>query len=716
MSQYWPIQTSFSAGQISPRLFAQIETPPYQRGLELMRNFIALSQGPAKRRPAFRFVGDVEDQGAIDATEDCRIIPFDINENISFMLVLTDLRMDIWNLNGPAVDNNIVKDGDFFEQLDAWIVDKSAGGTVTYNDMQRGADLNASVGGSTAAIEQQITVLTTGNHDFSGKFVNQVPGNGNLARVMIGTAQGLADILDTTTDSNPAFVVSTIALTAGTVWLRIEMQANAHFVVDNLQLLDLSGAGPISVVTPWTADQISEIQYALPPNEATIFLVQQNHDPYELLLDLLTATFTFQTIPLTSPPAEWTGSNFPGVVGFFQGRAWFGKTPDQPETIWGSKSAQYRDFTLGALPDDAIKFALNQRGEIQWIEGVKEFLVATDIQENILDSVQGLIKSGDVQVTQQSAYGSAFIQAEEIGDQVLYLTGDRTKLRAQYQSFIEQGWIAQDLTFPSESLLKGFGFRGTRIAYARDPENIIWVRREGGTLVGCTYERALEIIGWHEHEVGATANGTLPAEILDIAPINFNGLDLIVAVTRRVVDGVPKIYIEEMDITQDVFQESWVEYTLPTSTNVVTGLDHLEGETVQVLVDDAVDPDNVVSGGSITTQAFGFNFKIGLQAPCILITLPKTGGNQAGTSQGTLRRNVEVFARLRASTRPIMNGVRPPDRTPSSPMNLSEPLKTGDFKVMDLGYDLFAKVTIEETIPKDLQVLGLFGKVDVQHV
>jgi hypothetical protein len=726
---YYPLQSSFSAGEVSPRVFAQEGTPVYDRGLEVMRNFIALSQGPAKRRPAFRFIADIL---PVDPTSTARVIPFDINENISFILVLTHLRMDIYNLNGPAVDNNLVKNGDFFERLAAWIVDTSNAGVVRYNPEDRGAELNATAqGGSTAAIEQSLGVLTTGNHTFSGKFVNKDPGSGALCRIMLGTAQGLADIVDVQTDSNPQLVITPIALTApGPVWLRIEMTAGSgHFVVDNLQVLDLAGSGPIlGLVTPWTEREIGEIQYALPPNEETIFLVQQNHDPYELVLDLLTSTFTFQTIPLSDPPTEWTGSNFPGVVAFFQGRSWFARTPNEPGSIWGSVSSQYRNFLQGPNPADSIEWELNQRGAIQWMQGVREFLVATENQENIFTSQQGILKTGDVEVTQQSAFGSAFLQAQEIGDQVLYITADRTKLRAEQQSFIEQGWIAQDLTFPSEHILKGFGQRATRIAFARDPEQVIWISREDGTLAASTYERSLEIVGWHQHEIGETGpvvsatedepftRRQFPAQVLDIAPINFQGIDLVVAVTRRIIDGDPKIYLEEMDLTMDIYQESWVEYTLPTLTNVVTGLDHLEGETVQVLVDDAVDPDNVVSGGSITTQAEGYNFKIGLRAPCFMKTLSKQGGNQAGTGQGTLRRNIEVFARLLGSTRPFLNGVRPPDRTPSSPMNLSEPLKTGDFKVMDLGYDLFGQVEVFEDIPKDVQVLGLFGKVDINHV
>ncbi|MCH7510800.1 MAG: hypothetical protein IIB19_00375, partial [Chloroflexi bacterium] len=183
---YYPIQSSFSAGEISPRVFAQEDSPVYAKGVELLRNFIALSQGPAKRRAAFRFIADLADVGAIDVNLGARVIPFDLSEQLTFILVLTPLRMDIYNLNGPAVDNNLVKDGDFFEELDAWLVLFTGAGRVLYNPEQRGAELDATaLPGSTALIEQPMTVLTTGDHTFSGRFINQVPGSGALCRGML---------------------------------------------------------------------------------------------------------------------------------------------------------------------------------------------------------------------------------------------------------------------------------------------------------------------------------------------------------------------------------------------------------------------------------------------------------------------------------------------------------------------------------------------------
>jgi hypothetical protein len=731
MPQYYPIQESFSAGEITPRLLAQVQSPAYLRGLGECHNFIALSQGPCTRRPAFRFIADTN---PVDPTLNMRVIPLDINESITFLLVLSDLRMDIYTLLGEARGDNIVVDGGFFEELVAWIVDIVSPGRAFYNSAARKAELDATLApAAAAAIEQPVVVANAVAHTFTANFINAIPGSGALLRVMVGTAQGLADLLDTTTDTNNNFSAVTAVLPVGVVFVRMEVTTGSgHFLIDDVRLIDPVAPGAVTFVTPWGADDLQAIQWDVPANENTVFLVHEEHAPQEVLVDLTTATFTFQAIAFLNQPAEWVAANFPSTVTFFQGRSWFASTPAEPESIWSSKSAtgalgDYRDFTTGPLADDAIAWRLNRRGRIQWMSGIKALLVSTEIEENILIAENGILKTGDIQVEQQSAFGSSDTQGVSIGDQVLFLSSDRTKLRAEYFRWIEQGWIAQDITFASEHILKDFGARAKEIVFARDPEQIIWIAREDGTLAGTTYERSLEIVGWHQHAIGETGpdlpvddqtflrKKTFPAQLVSISSANFQGLDLLIGLTRRIVDGTPRIYLEEMDLTRPVFQESWIPRQFPVLTTVVDGLGHLEGETVQVLVEDAVDPDQVVTGGQITTQRAGFAVTIGLRAPCRMTGLPRVGpGGAAGSGQGIMRRNVFIYARILESILPIIRGIRPPDRTPSTPMDTAEPPRTKDVRVATLGYDLEARVVIQEEVPKGVTVLGWFGKTDVE--
>lgn len=67
------IQRSFSGGELSPEMFGRMDSAVYQNGASLMRNFIARPQGPAAKRPGFRWVASTKGQGTTDTA---RVLPF----------------------------------------------------------------------------------------------------------------------------------------------------------------------------------------------------------------------------------------------------------------------------------------------------------------------------------------------------------------------------------------------------------------------------------------------------------------------------------------------------------------------------------------------------------------------------------------------------------------------------------------------------------------
>jgi hypothetical protein len=42
------------------------------------------------------------------------------------------------------------------------------------------------------------------------------------------------------------------------------------------------------------------------------------------------------------------------------------------------------------------------------------------------------------------------------------------------------------------------------LAYQRNPDNIVWMLRDDGKLVGMTYLREQEVVGFHWHDTGVT--------------------------------------------------------------------------------------------------------------------------------------------------------------------------------------------------------------------
>jgi hypothetical protein len=82
------------------------------------------------------------------------------------------------------------------------------------------------------------------------------------------------------------------------------------------------------------------------------------------------------------------------------------------------------------------------------------------------------------------------------------------------------------------------------------------------------------------------------------------------------------------------------------TVSTVTGLGHLEGQAVDVLVDGAAHPQRVVSGGAITLQAPASKVHAGLAIPAKLQTMRLNAGAQDGTSQGKKSRVNHCVVRL----------------------------------------------------------------------
>ena len=157
--------------------------------------------------------------------------------------------------------------------------------------------------------------------------------------------------------------------------------------------------------------------------------------------------------------------------------------------------------------------------------------------------------------------------------------------------------------------------------------------------------------------------------------------------------------------------------TVKEVVNIIAGLDHLEGQTVSILVDGATHPTKVVASNSITLDRFGTDVKVGLQYTSILKTMRIDAGSQDGTSQGKTKRIYEVTARLfetvGVEVGPDLNNMeRIPFRTSADPMDQGIPPFTGDKEVEFRGnYDTDGFMMVRQTQPLPLTLLSLYPRL-----
>jgi len=192
-------------------------------------------------------------------------------------------------------------------------------------------------------------------------------------------------------------------------------------------------------------------------------------------------------------------------------------------------------------------------------------------------------------------------------------------------------------------------------------------------------------------------------------------------IVKRTINGITRRYVEyintfdftETDNTTFNFLDSSLSYSGAAATTI-SGLNHLEGQTVHILADGATHPTKIVSSGSITLDRASTDVKIGLGYNSILQTMRIDAGSQNGTSQAKTKRIYEITIRLYESIgvevgENLNNMERIPFRTSADVMDQGLPPFTGDKAVEFRGnYDTDGFIFVRQTQPLPLTVLSLY--------
>jgi hypothetical protein len=195
-------------------------------------------------------------------------------------------------------------------------------------------------------------------------------------------------------------------------------------------------------------------------------------------------------------------------------------------------------------------------------------------------------------------------------------------------------------------------------------------------------------------------------------------------IVKRTINGITRRYVEyintfdftETDNTTFNFLDSALSYSGAAATTI-SGLNHLEGQTVHILADGATHPTKIVSSGSITLDRASTDVKIGLGYNSILQTMRLDAGSQNGTSQAKTKRIYEITIRLYESIgvevgENLNNMERIPFRTSADVMDQGLPPFTGDKTVEFRGnYETDGFIFVRQTQPLPLTVLSLYPEV-----
>lgn len=401
---------------------------------------------------------------------------------------------------------------------------------------------------------------------------------------------------------------------------------------------------------------------------------------------------------LWQPPAFCTTNGFPSAVVFYEQRLWYASTQAKPQSFWGSKPVQYEDYSPGANADDGLFYTIasNRVNRIKWLAAQRVLIAGTTGGEfRISGGADSAITPTNVDVRRQTSYGSKETSHIYVGSDVFFIQRSGTQVRNVAYKWESDAFNSDDLTFLAEHITEG-GI--THLAYTQVPDNLICALRTDGTLLMLTYTPSQEVVGWHRH--------TTDGQFKDIAVISEDGPDQIVFIVQRGSDQFIEVY------EPDLFMDSLVSYS-GSAVSSVSGLTHLEGETVQIVADSGVHPEQVVSGGQISLNYAATEITVGLKYTSTLKPTRYGANVGDGTSMGKIKRWNEIFVRLENSALPKINGQRPPVRSVDTNYGVAQPMTSEDVNVRNLGYDRDGNIEIVQDLPLPCHIVSMFGTLSV---
>ncbi len=603
MAKVSPLQSSFNGGEFSPILLGRVDAERYKSGLATCKNYIPTLQGPLLRRPGTKYVAEVK-----DSTKATRLVPFEFSTTQAYIIEFGDQYFRFFRDNGQ-----IESGGSPYEVVSPYL-------EADLFDLQ---------------FTQSADVLYIAHNDYAPRKLSRT-GHTSWTLSVIDFQDG--PYLSTNTTATTL----TLSGTTGSVTVTASAATGINDG-DGFQTTDIGRL----------------IRWKDPANNWTWLKITARTSTTEVTATIMGADASAGTATASWRLGLWSGTTgYPATVVFHEDRLVFAGPTDNPQRFDGSKTGDYENFAPtepdGTTADDyAIGFSLNASdvNAIQWLVSEEKGLLAgtSGAEWVIRPSAQTeALSPTNVSAKPSTKYGSARIRPLQVSKSVLFVQARGRKLREMRYFFDVDGFYAPDLSILAEHITAG-GIR--EVVYQQEPQPVIWAVRNDGVLLGLTYERDSETLkaGWHRHEIGGYSDADHTAaskvESAAVIPSPDGTRDELWLVVNRYIDGGTKRYVEYMtkvfeheDEQEDAFFVDCGATYDGTAATTISGLGHLEGETVDILADGAVQPSKTVSSGQITLSRAASKVHIGYGYNSDVQQLRIEAGAQDGTALGKTRR------------------------------------------------------------------------------
>ncbi len=368
-----------------------------------------------------------------------------------------------------------------------------------------------------------------------------------------------------------------------------------------------------------------------------------------------------------SPARGW-----PNTIAFHQSRLVLGGAARLPNHVWMSHINDIFNFDPGTgLDDEAIHFELLS-GEVNAVRGMLsrgELQVFTSGGEWLITGEPLTPKT--VQARRQTRIGSRtdrYVPPRDVDGATLFVSRNGNKVSEFTVADVEHSFTTSDLSLLARHQVDDI----IDLDYEPDRRLVYGVRADG-TIARLTQYRAEQVTAW-------TAQVT-QGQVISLAVV---GGFVYLMVARE--NGA---FLEVLE--PEVALDSAMTGTADPATTTWSGLDHLDGQQVQILADGRVKPPQTVSNGEIELDEPAAAVTAGLGFTHEVAPLPPLPENAMGLSYATRTRLVQATFRVQETADlrvDVGDGPEPVlDREfGEQVLDAPPPSVTGDASVRALGW------------------------------
>lgn len=667
MPRVWSLQSSFNRGELDPRLVGRKDIAAYYAGAKQATNVTTLVQGGIRRRNGTEYIDDGTDG---------RIFNFSFSTEVNYCLLFTDLNVAVYK-DGVFQVNVVspytlaqVKDLDYIQSADTALIFHPE---VAPYQLSRTSDVNWTF--SLVSFEN----------------IPQFDFNDASSPTPVSEVQ---DIVFTNATEGDRFKLSLEGFLTDEIVFSSSVSANRLNI--ERALLDLpntAGDGTITVGAPATTTFRVTFSGASAKNWELIAgtpIFSQN------------AAFqiTASQVAAGSPQTENAWSNtrgWPSVATFHEGRLWVGGTTFRPSTVWGSKVNFFFDFGVGKARDDEgidVTLDTDQVNALTGLFSNRTLQVFTTGGEFAVQTSP--ITPENIAISPQTNYGTKKVRPVTVDGLTLYVQRTGKALRNFFFVDETKAYASSSVSVLASQLVKNpialAASRGTSEVDA----NYVYIVNDDGTMA--VYNTLID------EDVNGFTDWVTDGEIISIAVVD----DTLYTYVKRTILGVEVYYLERENTAYTT--DSTVA---ATNTDTLTGLSHLEGETIEVIADGAYQGQFLVVGGQVTigrqaTELFG-----GLNFVPVVETMPLNVSLDNGPNAALPKRIVRASLELFNSNGILVNGERLADKTfgvnvfdPPEPQSRLE-------EIYLQGWDVESTLTITQEEPVPMTVLAAYLEVAV---